>query len=112
MKQDDLLKQLLSLRPSETQIAEAAARARRRALGRLGERHSALSRVRRWPVLATTAALAACSVLLFWHAGELSVPPSPTSVSLEVRQEPPVKMILILADGTRVIWTIDAGYSL
>jgi len=112
MKQDDLLKQLLSLRPSETQIDEAAARARRRALGRLDERHFILSRVRRWPVLANAAALAACSFLLFWRAGELTVPPPPAPASLEVRAEQPVKLILTLADGTRVIWTIDAGYSL
>ena len=112
MKQDDLLKQLLSMRPSETLITEAAARARRRALGRLDERYFALSRVRRWPVLATTAALAACSVLLFWRAGELPVPPPPAPASLEVRAEQPVRMILTLADGTRVIWTIDSGLTL
>jgi hypothetical protein len=112
MTHNDLLKQLLSSRPAETQIAEAATRARRRALGRFDAQHLMLPRVRRWPIVTTAAALATCSILIFWRAGELPAPAPPLPVSLKGAAEQPIKMILTLADGTRVIWTIDASLSL
>ena len=112
MNQDELLQRLISTRPSETQVAEAAARARRRALARFADRPDAATRLRRWPVLAAAASLAACAVVLLWHTGEWKAPPPAATATVERAAEPPMKVVLTLADGTRVIWTIDKKLSL
>ena len=112
MTQEDLLKQLLSSRPPESQISEAAARARWHALRRLEMQRLAPPRAKRWPILATAAALATFSVLIFWHTNDAPLPTPSLPASNEVASERPTKLILTLADGTRVIWIIDASLSL
>ena len=112
MSRDDVLKQLLSTRPPESGIADAAERARRLALGRLDTQRFASPRALRWPILATASALMTCGVLLIWRADELPVSPTMSPVAVEGTTAQPVRIMLTLDDGTRVSWTIDSHYSL
>jgi hypothetical protein len=129
------LQQLLSIEPDREELATRAARARRNALARLGDRQPA-RRAWLWaPALALTAVLVACAA---WTASVWRVqpwvwtPPHPgiAAADLQPRTPAPERRIVrhrtprsagsaqrlevywALSDGTRVQWTFDRNFSL
>jgi len=135
---DQKLRRILSMLPASDEIAERAARARRRALARF-EQPQPSRRFWIWAPALATGVLAIAGVLWLRPVRSLpppepKAPPAP-EIAAVVRPEAPVpapapapkpaarratpapsqarlELHLVLSDGTRVFWTIDKNFSL
>ena len=99
MKLDELLRVI----PDDAEFR--AARARRHALARLDEEFAPL---RPWSWRPALALAAVCLLAIALITGRPGKPPA----AVEPEHAKPVRMQMILSDGTRVEWTFDENFRL